>query len=182
MRQKDCEMSSSKGVLVILGCRAHNGIPSPALQRRLSKAWQVYLQRPELSAVIFSGLGRDPQVNEAEIMKAWWLKRLQETNLPSRARLLLESKSKTTSENATFTRELLDASSNFSQRPALVYLVTCDYHLPRALRLFKKQKLNVIGIKASSKYTRGKHLRLALRELLAELRQKVRSFLKSLKE
>ena len=54
-------------------------------------------------------------------------------------RLLLESKSRNTYENAVFTREMLDA------KPGQTWLlVTSAFHMPRAMGLFRKAGFDVV--------------------------------------
>lgn len=78
-----------------------------------------------------------------------------------RETLFLESASETTFENAWFSAALLAARG--ARR---ISLVTCDYHVPRASRLFRKMGFDVESVPAPTPdMTPFRRRRLALREL-----------------
>ena len=169
MVRKQDQISSSNGVLVVLGCRAPGALPSAALSRRLEMAWQFHLQEPKLVGIVFSGCGREVDIIEAEVMRKWWLQRSRKQGKQSRLKLFLESQSRTTEQNAIFTARLLKHTHEFPNEPSLVYLVTCDYHLARATRLFRRQKLEIVGLGAISPHSFKKFWSLYAKERLSEL-------------
>lgn len=124
--------------LVLLGCRVAPMLPPVAL-RRVVRAAQAY--REGLSARIVCAGGRawDGLV-EADALAAG----LVREGVPEAA-LLLERDSYTTRENARYSERLL--------RPLgarHVGVVTCDWHVERALYCFTRVGLTAEGVPAPS--------------------------------
>jgi uncharacterized SAM-binding protein YcdF (DUF218 family) len=144
--------------LVVLGCRvkAPQGPPG-ALWRRAQRAASAYL-RGEAPLVLTCG-GRRWQ-GQAE---AWALREaLRSLGVPGEA-ILLELTSLDTAENARHAASLLHPRG--VQR---VGLVTCDWHMPRALVLFRKVGLKPTPLAAPSpRCPPWPRLRRGLREHLA---------------
>lgn len=133
-----------KGVAVVLGGATRtNSYPRPipeiteAGDRLLYAAW-LYKQG-KAAHILLSG-GNAPQSGlagtppEAEMMASV----LGIMGVPKEA-LWLESRSRNTEENATESRKLLD-----QQGVHAIMLVTSALHMPRAVRLFAQQGLQVI--------------------------------------
>jgi len=125
--------------LVVLGCRVQAGSLSHAALRRVERAARAYAElEPEL--VIASGGKRWDGRRECEVFAEGLVAR----GVPS-ARMLQEAHSLTTRGNAQGVSELL------RHRPrATIAVVTCDWHLPRALGLFHQLGLWPVGVPAAS--------------------------------
>lgn len=120
-------MTRPPDAIVILGCRVEDdGALSTTLQRRAD--WAVVAHRAGLGRWVVPSGGRrwGPHV-EAERIEAY----LAERGVPREA-IYPELMSLTTAENAVFTAELL---GRIGARRAL--LVTCEWHMPRALDSFR---------------------------------------------
>jgi uncharacterized SAM-binding protein YcdF (DUF218 family) len=140
--------------LVILGCRVSDHPLSGAARRRVERAAQAYAEGLA-KRVIVSGGRRWNGVVEADALAD----ALVLAGVPREA-LVLERESQTTHENAVMTARLLPAGSGRS-----VGVVTCDWHLPRALYCFERAGLSATGLGAvSPPLPPGRRLLRALRE------------------
>jgi uncharacterized SAM-binding protein YcdF (DUF218 family) len=121
-------ISPHPDVIVVLGCRVHlGGRPSGAARRRAERAalaWQEL--RP--TCVIASGGRRWNGIAEADVL----LSTLVARGVP-RAAVVRELCSLSTLENAWYSAELMRAAGLL--RPAIV---TCDWHMPRAIACFER--------------------------------------------
>lgn len=126
-------------VLVVLGCRvAAPRLPDAAL-RRVERAARAF--REEGAAqVIASGGKAWAGLQECEAFAQGLIAR----GVPAE-KVLQECKSMTTRGNARGVLELLRGRN--AQR---LGLVTCDWHMPRALRLFRQLGLSPIAVPAAS--------------------------------
>lgn len=125
--------------LVVLGCRVSERPLSGAARRRVERAAQAYADGLA-KMVIVSGGRRWNGVAEADALAD----ALVLAGVPREA-LVLERESQTTHENAVMTARLLGADSKRS-----VGVVTCDWHLPRALYCFERAGLTASGLGAVS--------------------------------
>lgn len=125
--------------LVVLGCPVAQGRLLPPAARRVARAVRAY--RDGLAPrVVVSGGARWAGTVEADA----FARELIAEGIPERA-LLLERESRNTRENAAFTAALL--------RPlglARVGVVSCDWHLPRALLCFDRAGLDAHAVPAES--------------------------------
>lgn len=120
-------------VLVVLGCRVDGGELSPAARRRVERAAAAYSEHGA-GLVIASGGKAWQGHRECEA----FARALIELGVPA-AVVLQEAESLTTRGNALHTARLL------RDRPhARLGVVTCDWHMRRALRLFSR-----VGLQAS---------------------------------
>jgi uncharacterized SAM-binding protein YcdF (DUF218 family) len=125
--------------LVVLGCRVRGGALSHAALRRVERAAQAYAEEGAL-LVIASGGKLWEGHQECDVFAHGLLAR----GVPSE-RLLAETTSLTTLGNARGVAALL------RDRPrARVGVVTCDWHVPRALTLFRRVGLPALGVPATS--------------------------------
>jgi uncharacterized SAM-binding protein YcdF (DUF218 family) len=126
--------------IVILGCRiGPGGALSGAARRRVDRAVEAF--RDGVAGVVVpSGGKRWHGVTEAEALRD----ALVSAGVPDTA-ILVERRSLSTRQNARFTAELLRARG-----AAHVAVVTCDWHLPRALRAFHRVGVRAIGLGAVS--------------------------------
>lgn len=110
-------------VVMVLGAAQYAGKPSPAFQRRLDHAWQLY-QSGQVQRIVVTG-GRRPgdPFTEGEV----GVKYLAFKGVP-RERLLAETRSRTTIEN-------LRNAVTFLPPGTPITLVTDSAHAPRALAL-----------------------------------------------
>jgi uncharacterized SAM-binding protein YcdF (DUF218 family) len=117
-------VSARSDAIVVLGCRVSKGA-SGALQRRAETAARAFREQGP-KWVIASGGRRWQGLPEATALRDLLVAR----GVPGE-RIVRELWSLTTIENASYTSELLRTAS--VQR---VSLVTCDWHMPRALACF----------------------------------------------
>jgi uncharacterized SAM-binding protein YcdF (DUF218 family) len=125
--------------LVVLGCRVDGGVLSRAALRRVERAAAAYA---ELGAelVIASGGKAWQGHRECDV----FARGLVERGVPAE-RVLREADSLTTRGNALHTEQLLRG------RPrASLGVVTCDWHMQRALELFARVGLEASPVPASS--------------------------------
>jgi len=154
--------------LVVLGCRVRDGEPSRALESRLelARSWQrdhaesqrALEQGTPLPIVVSGGRAWDG-VREAMAMAEW----LERRGVASE-QLILEAESLTTRQNARKVAAVL-ASRGWRR----IGLVTSDFHMRRAARLFRREGAWVLPLPARSQLGFLTRTRLELRELGAYL-------------
>jgi uncharacterized SAM-binding protein YcdF (DUF218 family) len=147
-----------KDAIVVLGCRlGPDGRVFGAALRRAQRAAQAY--REGLAPMILvSGGTRWGGRSEADGFAQF----LFDQGIPKRD-VLLEARSQTTRENAQ------QATALLAPRGACrVVVVTCDFHMPRALAQFTANGLDCVGLAATTPPGTGlrKLVRLA-REVVA---------------
>lgn len=157
------DTSTPADALVVLGARVDpDGAPSPTLRARVEHAVVLY-RRGLAPKLVFSGGVGDFGDSEARVGQ-----RLAASLGVPEGDCLLEEASHSTAQNAAFTAKLLARHSLRS-----VIVVTDPYHLPRALRLFARERVLATG---SPVLAAPRHhdvvLRLAwtLREVAAHVR------------
>ena len=135
---------SKLDALVVLGCRVgERGRLSAGAERRVRRAIVAYKGVPDpgdAPLMVFSGGRRWHGVAEADAFRRFAISQ----GVPESS-TLRELKSLTTRENALFSTRLLEELG--VQR---VGIVTCDWHLPRALRCFGGRGLEIVGLPAES--------------------------------
>lgn len=115
-----------------------DGTVTKLLADRCDKAIEIYRKDPTSPYLVPSGgQGSDEVCSEAEAMRKY----LVSQGIPE-DKILLEDKSKTTMENVTFSKNLIE------KRPGRKYtaLVTSNYHIYRAMRYAKRAQLKAVGI------------------------------------
>lgn len=133
----------SERVIVVLGCAVGpDGQPSSALSRRISAARAVWAANPR-AKLLASGGRRWFGRAEASVI----LEQMRARGVPAGA-LLAELSSLTTRENAEYSRDLL--SRRYPAGLPRVVLVSCDWHLPRALVNFRRAGLECVPFAAPS--------------------------------
>lgn len=148
----------SPDAIVVLGCRVTDGRPGEALRRRLEQGVLAQGDHPHLP-VILSGGRKWDGVSESAVMHAWW-----RASGALSIHLVTEDSSLTTRQNAV---EVARLCEKLGYRR--IVLVTCDFHMARASRLFRRQGLWVTPAPAHKKRTPVEGLRLKLREWGAEI-------------
>lgn len=115
-------------VIVVLGCRVGpRGELSAAASRRVSAAAAAFREHPSARLLVTGGKSWSGSI-EAQVMA----EALVAAGVPP-ARIGTEERSLSTRQNAQLTRPLLHPGE---LRGVLV--VTCDWHLPRALACFRR--------------------------------------------
>jgi uncharacterized SAM-binding protein YcdF (DUF218 family) len=117
--------------IVVLGARIHTA----CLARRVEAAARLYHRAGGECLVVASGGRRWGEVAEAEVMAD----ALAERGVP-RGVLVRELLSMSTRENARYTTALL-----LRRGISRATIVTCAWHLPRALACFAREGLEVRG-------------------------------------
>jgi len=124
--------------IVVLGCRVHaSGRATGAAARRAAAAAAAY-GRGVAPRVVASGGRRWGEQIEARVLR----ERLVDAGVPERA-IVLEMCSLSTRENALFVSALLRGSGARS-----VAIVTCPWHMPRALANFEQAGVAAVAIPA----------------------------------
>lgn len=129
--------------IVVLGHRPPLGPDGVALeyetQARVDAGVALY-QRWRAARLLFSGGRSTPEVVEADVMASYAATR----GVPEAA-LLRERASSDTIENARMSVRLLRRELGLQRRPRIV-LVTSDYHVIRAAKLFRCAGADVEGV------------------------------------
>lgn len=110
--------SCQADTLLVMGAAQYNGAPSPAFQRRLDKAKQLYDTGCASSVIVTGGRHVGDVFSEGEVGASY----LQAQGIPKTA-LLSETKSRTSQQNLLYSRELLPAKT--------LTIVTDDMHAYR---------------------------------------------------
>ncbi len=136
--------------VVVLGSGLKGDRVPPLLAGRLERGLRVHqaLERRRKASpvvIVSGGKGSDEQISEAEAMARY----LTERGLPD-DRLVLEDQSRTTEENLTFSREIMERS-----RPGYrCIIVTSNYHVFRAAIIARRLGVNgqVTGARTAGYY------------------------------
>ena len=126
--------------LVLLGCRiGRNGALPGAAHRRAARAARAWHEGCA-PLIVVSGGRRWGGVAEADALR----EHLLADGVPDQA-MLLERRSRSTRENARYSADLLQARS-----ATRIGVVSCDWHLPRAVSVFRSHGLDAVGLPAVS--------------------------------
>jgi len=126
--------------VVLLGCRVgRNGALPGAARRRAARAAEAW-HRGCAPVILVSGGRRWHGVSEADALR----QQLVADGVPEEA-LVLERRSCSTRENARYAVDLLRARS-----ATHIGVVSCDWHLPRAVWAFRRHGLSAFGLPAVS--------------------------------
>lgn len=126
--------------LVVLGCRVRGGVLSHASLRRVERAARAYVEEGA-ELVIASGGKAWDGFQECEAFAQGLIAR----GVPAE-RVLEERSSLTTRGNAQAVAAVLRRRGG----AARLGVVSCDWHLPRALRLFRRVGLTAVAVPALS--------------------------------
>ena len=144
---------------VVLGALVHpDGRPSDALADRVRTAVAL-LEAGRVDRLIFTGGSPDARPTEADVM-AGLATRL---GVESTA-FTLETKSRSTWDNARFSAPLLDGVRE-------IVLVTCDFHVARARAHFHTHALTTWPVPSPRELAASTRLMVTLKEALAFLRR-----------
>lgn len=137
-----------KDFIIILGCMIKkDGTLTPILKNRADKAIEFSKMQKEANGkdIIFvpsGGKGSDEIISEGEAIKNYLL----EQGI-SEDKILVESKSKNTYQNISFSNELINKKSN---NPNIAFSTT-NYHVFRAGNIAVKQNVKIEGIGSKTK-------------------------------
>ena len=142
------KMARSKGdaacpYVVVLGAKMEDGAPSPAMKRRIRRAYTYLQAHPETVAILSGGKGSEDAISEAECM----FQGLVALGIEA-CRLWREEQAGSTWENLGFSLDLME--QNTGHRPAQIGLVSSDTHVYRASLLAKGWKVSTIPIPAKT--------------------------------
>ena len=118
--------SSSYGdAIVVLGAGLlHGDKLSASLLYRLDKAVEVHKKTPSTPMIVSGGQGVDETISEAQAMKEYLVSQGIDENL-----IIMEDQSKNTSENLSFTKEILAKKGIITNK---ISLITNGFHMHRA--------------------------------------------------
>lgn len=117
-------------MVVVLGCQLWGEEPSPMLQKRLDKAYDLLVKYPDVPVVVTGGQGNDEVISEGEGMKRYLARRGI-----SEDRIIVEDKSTSTYENIRNAFEITDAMGLSRD----VTIATSEFHLYRASLIARAQ-------------------------------------------
>ncbi|RJQ43845.1 MAG: YdcF family protein [Anaerolineaceae bacterium] len=134
VRQKD---PSSYRIAIVLGAGVNANLsPTKVLRDRLDKTIQL-IEQGQFDQILLSG-GKVRSTSESIIMHAY----LIQHGIPSEM-LIIDEEGISTFETLKRARTLFQIEQ--------AVLITQEFHLPRAIALAQKLKMNVIGIPADTK-------------------------------
>lgn len=140
--------------LLILGCTVRGERPSRLLQSRIDCAAQYLRLHPQLTAVASGGCFRAGQSkSEAAVIRDG----LRAAGIAPE-RILLEDQARSTAENFTLCKQLLEKGHQLPPREKLAF-VTNDFHVARCLQLACRNGLHAVPVPAPT----PKHARLRCR-------------------
>lgn len=121
---KSDTVTYTEDAVIVLGAAVHGKTPSRTLKNRLDKAIQYHTQNPDAVIVVSGGQGAQEDISEAEAMKIYLIE-----NGVASDKIIKEDKSTSTTENFSFSKEILDKTFNHDYSVAFV---TNEYHISRA--------------------------------------------------
>lgn len=145
---------AASDVILVLGAQVKpDGLPSVALERRLTLALDRYQANPQVIICCGGRAGTEPRA-EGDVMRDWLIQRGA-----AEGDVIAETASTNTRENLRYARAIME-QLHLSQ--ALV--VTSDYHVARALALCRQENVNATGAGSPSKpeYFIKNHIREGL--------------------
>ena len=150
--QRAAPVSGTWDAIVVAGCKVMpDGRPSPALERRVRRAVELWRAGRAPLLVFTGGVGVNPPA-EAVVSAAL----ARSLGVPESA-IVREERSTTTAENARFAAEAV--------RARRILVVSDTYHVFRCERLFRRHFAEVRGVGSTPElYPR---VRFALREVAA---------------
>ncbi len=112
-----------ENVVVVLGCKVRNGVPSLMLQRRLNAAYAYLTEHPDVPVIVCGGQGTDEAMSEAQCMYEY----LTNSGIDAE-RIYLEDTSTSTYENLRNAKQILDEQGWAHE----ITIVTDGFHQLRA--------------------------------------------------
>lgn len=127
--------------VIVLGCKANNGVPSRMLAARLNAAVDYLNENPEAVCVLSGGQGADETEPEAESMY-----RYMTTHGIDGGILYKEERSRNTEENIAFSKQVIEDEG----LPREVVIISESYHVFRGVCQAEKYGLNATAVPAPS--------------------------------
>lgn len=129
--------------IIILGSKASNGIPSPALANRLDTAVAIAHTNPNAIIITTGGVGFGETISEADAAKAYLVQRHRLNG----GQILSENQSTSTELNLKNSLPILH--SRHINNSDSIAIVTSDFHTLRSQKIAQKQGLkNAVVIAA----------------------------------
>jgi len=164
------EAPQKSDVIIILGGGVDKDIQDtgPAVDQRLDKGIELWQNEYASYIIVAGGLVKKTNYTEADELLEYTL----EKGVPA-DKIIKESKSLNTYENAIFSQEIMKQKG---WQTALV--TTSDYHTKRACQIFRKLKINVKCVAASVPQDRPSYKLEYFRAILREYAATVYYWLK----
>ncbi|KMJ58412.1 hypothetical protein AB685_11000 [Bacillus sp. LL01] len=112
--------------LIVLGARVKGEMMTKALLFRVEAALEYLRENPNTKVIASGGQGPGEDITEAEAMRRYFV-----ANGIDEDRILLESRSTTTFENLSFSKELIEEDASIA-------IVSNDFHMYRASIIGKR--------------------------------------------
>jgi uncharacterized SAM-binding protein YcdF (DUF218 family) len=119
------EQMNKSDYLLILGAGLHGEKMSLTLSQRMDKSIEYLDRYPKTKIIVSGGKGMGEDITEAEAMKMFLLSRGISKN-----QIIKEEKSRSTSENFRYSKEVLDKIDN--RKEIKIAIVTTNFHMFRA--------------------------------------------------
>lgn len=146
---------------IVLGAGLFGDKVPPLLASRINKGIELQKEQGAGKIVFSGGQGPDEDIPEGEAMSRYAL----EKGVPPEV-ILKETKSRSTSENIQFSKEIIDKDWQ-KEEPPKIAIVTNNYHVLRGLKKAREQNIEAVGYGAKSKFYFS--LNAFLREYIAYL-------------
>lgn len=151
------DKNPERDYLIVLGAAVHGTGPSLSLTHRLQGALDYLLEYEDTVAIVSGGQGSGEEITESRCMKTWLIENGIDEN-----RIIEESRSTSTMENLSFSKDIiLSRGDNLDS----VAVVSSPYHLYRAKymagELGFKNVAGVAGRYGYPVYTLGMFIREA---------------------
>lgn len=131
------EPEANADYVIVLGAQVRGETPSKILYRRIMAAYEYLTQNPESIAIVSGGQGEDELISEAECMRRVLVEKGIDEN-----RIIKEEESGNTDENIKNSLEIAGKDSR-------IVIVTCNFHIYRAVAITKKQGAKNVSGQAS---------------------------------
>lgn len=129
--------------MVVLGAKVRDDGPSVSLWDRIYGAAEYMQSHPDVIAVVSGGQGADEPMSEGQAM----FDELVKLGI-SPERIWIEDQATSTRENITFSLDLIEEKTG--TRPAVLGVVSSEYHLFRAGLLANSCGVEFVGIPAAT--------------------------------
>lgn len=154
------DVHGDPAVMIILGCQLREDGPSILLQDRLDEALDYLDGHPDMTVVVSGGQGPGEPATEARGMADYLIAH----GVPE-DRILLEERSRNTSQNLEYSKQVLEESGVDWEGKLLV--VSNGFHLARTRMLAQRYGLGEISTLAAPSSHVPSRLMMYLREPLA---------------
>lgn len=154
------EIHGQPEVMIVLGCQLREDGPSILLQDRLDKALDYLKDHPDLTVVVSGGQGPNEPTTEARGMADYLM-----AHGVAEDQILLEDRSRNTSQNLRFSMQLLEEEGIDWQGKVVV--VSNGFHLARVRMLAQRHGLGKVSTLAAPTSHAPSRMAMYLREPIA---------------